>query len=371
MFFNEVPGQEEVKGHLLEEVYANRLSHAQLFVGQSGFGGLGLAHALAAYVMCEHKGDEEPCGECASCKQLAKFSHPDVHYSFPTVQSENKVSDPQLEKWREINKKHSFFDINDWAKLIDEKNRQPIIGVKESDNIIKKLSLKAYQGKYKIMIIWMADAMNTATANKMLKIIEEPPDHTLFFLIAESMDAILPTILSRTQIVKVPPIEGHHIEKFLLEKEQLDFKEAGLITKLADGNLNEVLKMAHSPGEKSQLHQLFVEWMRMCYGKNVPAMISFANEIGSTSKEQQQTLLKYTLHVLRQAIVGNYNEELRLVTPDETKFLDNFAQFITGNNILQFLETFSKADYHISRNANAKITFLNLSFNVMRYLRKG
>lgn len=369
MFFRDIPGQEEVKHHLIQEVKAGRMSHAQLFIGEAGFGGLALAHAFVKYVMCSNPGEEDACGECDSCKQLKKLAHPDVHYSYPTVLAESKLSDGSIKEWRSINLEQPYFDIHDWSQHIDPKMRVPKIGVEESQNIIKKLSLKAYQGKYKVMIIWMAEMMNAQTANKLLKIIEEPPDNTLFVLLAESDEAILPTILSRTQLVKIPPMEDTVIEKYLLEQEKVDFKEAAMMTKLAEGNLNNAIKMVKTPGEKSALHQTFVTWMRMCYSKKVPDMIDFAEKIGATNKDDQQTLLKYTLHVLRQAIVGNYNEELMLVTADEKKFLEKFAQFITGNNIVHFLEAFSDADYHITRNANAKIIFLNLSFDVMRFLR--
>ena len=206
MQFSAVVGQSELKRHLIDEVKNDKISHAQLFLGKPGYGPLPMALAFVQYLFCENKQAEDSCGECASCRKVAQLQHPDLHFSFPTVQGITKVSDAALPDWRAQIGNSPYFNLNDWIKKTDPRERKPIIGVQESEEIIKKLSLRSFEGGYKVMIIWMAEEMNPSCANKLLKIIEEPPAKTLFILVAESQEYMLQTILSRTQIVKVPRV---------------------------------------------------------------------------------------------------------------------------------------------------------------------
>lgn len=372
MRFSEVIGHQGLKGHLIDEIQDEKVSHAQLFLGKSGYGTLPLALAFVQYLFCENKQATDSCGTCPSCRKVEALQHPDLHFSFPSIQAISKVSDGLIKEWREQLSEQPYFSLNDWIKRIDPKERKPIIGKDESQEIIKKLALRSYEGGYKVMMIWMAEEMNLACANKLLKILEEPPQKTLFILIADSQEYMLPTILSRTQLVKVPRIETEAISRYLREEKQLGSSSSDSIAGRADGDFLEVLELMGNHEEKDLNRELFIQLMRVCYKKNVLDMMSWAESIAEQSNEFQKVFLKYALHMFRQSMLRNYTEDtLTRVSQEESDFLDKFARFITGNNIHDFMETFNDAHYHIERNANSKILFMNLCFQVMRYIHKA
>lgn len=367
MLFKSVVGQEILKKHLIDEVNNEKVSHAQLFLGQPGYGTLPLAIAFVQYLFCENKGDNDSCGECPSCRKVEKLEHPDLHFSFPTVQAISKVTNPLLGEWREQIKENAYFNLNNWLTKIDPKERKPIISVHESQQIIKKLTLKSFEGGYKVMIIWMAEEMNPQCANKLLKILEEPPAKTLFILVAKSQEYILQTILSRTQIVNVPRLGWNDITDYLKTEKGINSTDS--IAGRVEGDLIEAVELAEHTDEKDANYLSFIQLMRVCYKKNVLDMIKWAEEISSTSKENQKQFLKYALHMFRQSILRNYTGDvITRVSDDEDAFLGNFAQFITGNNIISMTTSFSDSHYHIERNANSKILFTNLCFQVMRHI---
>ncbi len=369
MQFSAVVGQEELKKHLVSEVRNEKISHAQLFLGKPGYGTLPIALAFVQFLFCEDKKENDSCGVCASCRKVQKLQHPDLHFSFPTVQTISKLSDPILPEWREQIGENPYFNLNAWIKKIDVKERKPIIGKDESQEIIKKLSLRAFEGGYKVMLIWMAEEMNTACANKLLKIIEEPPAKTLFLLVSESQEYMLQTILSRTQKVIVPRVHMSDISAFLKENHQMNNDASDSVAARVDGDVLEALEMVGDQVEHDENHGLFVQLMRVCYKKNVLDMMQWAESIAATSKEHQKVFLRYALHMFRQSMLRNYTEDhLTRVSADEDKFLENFARFITGNNIMDFMELFNKSFYQIERNANGKILFTNLCFQVMRFI---
>jgi DNA polymerase III subunit delta' len=367
--FKDIIGQNEVKAFLLDEVKNNRVSHAQLFNGKAGYGGLPLALAFSSYVLCENKGEKDSCGACASCQKVKNLQHPDVHFSFPTVLTLGNKSDVFLSEWRKNIKQNPYFDLNQWTFYIDEKGRKPVIGTDESQEIIKKLSLKSFEGGYKIMIIWMAEEMNTTCANKLLKILEEPPAKTLFILVVEQMDQLLPTIISRTQLVKIPRLTDQDIAQELQARTGMDLSVAASTSSLADGDWMEATLLLGEQAEKDVNRTFFINCMRVCYKKDVLAMINWAEQVALLTREGQKNFLKYALHMFRQSLLNNYvGNELTRVSPEEAEFLKNFARFITGNNIREFMQEFSDAHYHLERNANAKILFTDLCFKVMRYI---
>jgi DNA polymerase-3 subunit delta' len=252
---------------------------------------------------------------------------------------------------------------------IDDKGRKPVIGTDESQEIIKKLSLKSYEGGYKIMMIWMAEEMNTTCSNKLLKILEEPPERTLFILMVDNGDTILPTIISRTQLVKLSKLSDQTIQKELQERFGLSKSVAASQAALANGDWVEATDLQSENQQKDVNRELFISCMRVCYKKDVLAMIAWAEKLAATSKENQKNFLKYALHMFRQSILNNYvGDELTRVGPEEADFLKNFSRFISGNNIQDFMREFSEAHYHLERNANAKILFTDLCFKVMRYI---
>ena len=369
MQFKDIIGQDELKQHFLQEVNEDRISHAQLFLGNPGFGGLPLALSFVQYLFCQNKTPQDSCGTCPSCRKIQELQHPDVHFSFPVVQAMDKRSDAFLPEWRKMIKENAYFNLNQWSSYIDEKGRKPIIGTEESGEIIKKLSLKSYEGGYKVMVIWMAEEMNTTCSNKLLKILEEPPKNTLFILLAESQDAMLQTILSRTQIVKIPRLSIDELSKHLAVNNPVTSSDAISIAAQAEGNFIEALDLIGTHEEKDQNRELFIKMMRVSYKKSVIDMLDWSNEVAALGKEKQKTYLKYALHMFRQSLLKNYTQnQLTRTSKEEDEFLSKFSKFITGNNIQDFMTHFNDAHYHIDRNANPKILFTELCFKTMRYI---
>ncbi|MEJ6582839.1 MAG: DNA polymerase III subunit delta' [Crocinitomicaceae bacterium] len=369
MQFSDVIGQSELKAQLIHEVVADKISHAQLFLGKPGYGTLPLALAFVQFIMCENNLDSDSCGICPSCQKNQKHQHPDVHFSFPTVQAISKTASPLLNDWREQLSETPYFDLNSWIKKSDDKERKPIISVHESQEIIKKLSLRSYEGGYKVMVIWQPEEMNISCANKLLKILEEPPARTLFILVAESHEKMLQTILSRTQTLIVPRLKLEDVSGTLVEKMHFGRDYAESIAARSDGDLIESSDIASNSAEKNENYHQFTQLMRVCYKKNVIDMMDWGDSISNRSKEGQKEFLKYALHMFRQSILRNYTENhLTRVSQDEDGFLGNFSKFITGNNIQDFFTSFNDAHYYLERNANSKILFTNLCFQVMRFI---
>jgi DNA polymerase-3 subunit delta' len=368
MQFRDVIGQSELKDHLIREVQKDMISHAQLFLGKAGYGGLPLALAFIQYLFCENKGEADSCGSCPSCHKVRDLQHPDLHFSFPVVQTLGKRSDLFIKNWREQVKEKPYFSLTEWVRRIDDKERRPIMSAEESQDIIRKLSLKSYEGGYKVMVIWMAEEMNPHCSNKLLKILEEPPARTLFVLLCESQDQLLPTIVSRTQILKVPRVSSDELSLYLRNK-NISSSSAMSIVGRSEGDVIEAIDLSGDHHAQDQNMELFKQLMRVCYKKDVIPMLDWAEETSSITKDRQKTFLEYALHMFRQSMLKNYTgEQLTKVSAEEEEFLKNFAKFITGNNVLDFMQTFNDAHYHLERNANAKILFTNLCFKVMRYI---
>lgn len=369
MQFKDVVGQSELKAHLIDEVKNGKISHAQLFLGNPGFGGLPLALAFVQYLFCQNKQESDSCGVCPSCSKVQDLQHPDLNFSFPVVQAIDKKSDSFLPLWREQIHKNPYFNLNQWTDLIDEKGRKPIISAEESQEIIKKLSYKSFEGGYKVMILWMAEEMNLSSANKLLKILEEPPQKTIFILLADTQEYLLQTIVSRTQLVKIPRIGLDELSDHLQGSKQIDRSTATSFAAQAEGNLIEAYELLGEHDEKDINREMFIQLMRVCYKKDVIPMLDWADAAGQIGKERQKAFLKYALHMFRQSLLKNYTDsQLTRTSKEEDAFLKNFSKFITGNNIHGFMENFNDAYYHIDRNANAKILFTELSFKVMRYI---
>lgn len=369
MRFSEVIGHTELKEHLIDEINKEKVSHAQLFLGKAGHGTLPMALAFVQYLFCENKQEKDSCGECPSCRKVEKLQHPDLHFSFPTVQAITKISNGALVEWREQIDAEPYFNLNTWIKKIDVKERKPIIGEAESQEIIKKLTLRSFEGGYKVMLIWMAEEMNPTCSNKLLKLIEEPPEKTLMLLVTESHDTMLQTILSRTQKVHIPRVSMDDLSTHLRTNKAQSTNSADSVSSRADGDVIEALALLGNRLEHDENKDLFIRLMRVCYKKNVLEMIDWAEAIAGNSREYQKMFLKYALHMFRQSMLRNYTDDtLTNVSDEEAAFLEKFAQFISGNNILDFMKTFDDAHYHIERNANPKILFTQLCFQVMRYI---
>jgi len=372
MQFKDVVGQSKLKEKLIHGVRKNKISHAQLFIGEPGYGSLGLALAFAQYILCENKTEEDSCGHCPSCRKINDLQHPDLHFSFPTVQSISKTSNYFYEDWRGLLKETSYFSLFDWIKRIDVKERKPIISVDESEDIHRKLKLKSYEGGYKIMIIWMAEEMNTQCANKILKLLEEPPGKTLLILLSKEDVKLLDTITSRCQILRVNRISEQELKLHLEKGFDLNTEEADSIASYSEGNIIKAKDMLHIGEDEHSLKDHFIELMRSSYKKNVIDMMNWADAMAQAGKERQKVFLLYSSHMLRQCIIKNYtgNENIK-VSEDELNFLDKFSPFVNGNNIRDFMKSIDEAYYQLERNANAKILFTLLCFQSMRMLHKA
>lgn len=368
MLFKNVIGQEELKQHLIQVANADKIAQTQLFAGQMGYGTLPLALAFIQYVFCENRQAHDSCGQCGSCKKVNDLQHPDLHFFFPVVQSISKVSSKLLPDWREQIKVNPYFDLYEWTQRMDDRERKPIISTEESQEIIRKTALKSYEGGYKVYVIWMAEEMNAICANKLLKILEEPPDNSLFLLLCESTEHMLATILSRTQLVNVPRIQENVLSNYLVNTLYIDQNTAESIASFSEGNY---IKATHQieQQENTDFLELFKTLMRASFKKDVTAMMDWAEETAQQTKEKQKLFVGYALHLIRQSILLNYTSgSINQLSTDEAEFLKNFAKFIHGKNIQSFMQTMNDIHYHLERNANPKIVFTHLSFQVMRYI---
>ena len=373
MNFSDIIGQNEIKNLLINSVKQNRISHAQLFLGEEGYGNLPLALAYAKYIMCTNRKENDSCGECASCKKIEKYQHPDLHFVFPVVTPKNKsipVSDTFIKEWRSFLTDNPYGTYNDWLNTLDSENAQAIIRVDEGKEIIKKLSLKSYESEYKIMIIWFPEKMNQQTANKLLKLIEEPPEKTLFFLVAKNSQQIISTILSRTQLVKIKRISEDELFKGLIQKHQLTEDKARQISRLSEGNYANAKEYIESSVDAEQNFEYFVNMMRLSYSGKLIDIIKWVDEIAKTGREKQKAFLAYGLRMIRENLMLNQKQsEIARLMDKELAFAEKFSAFISFENSPYITNELNSAFIHISRNANAKVVFLDLCIKLNKYLR--
>lgn len=375
MNFSQIPGQKDIKTKLLRSVKEERVSHAQLFAGPEGCGSMALALAYARYISCENRTDHDSCGTCKSCVKYEKLIHPDLHFVFPVIKGKkatDPVSDNYLAEWREFVKKAPYFNLNNWMDFIEVGNAQGMIFASEASEIIKKLSLKTFESDFKIMIIWLPEKMHQATANKLLKMIEEPPDKTLFLLVSEEPDKVIPTILSRCQLVKVPSFNSLDIEKYLINRFNIAVDKAADISRVSNGNITRAIELCEN--EDSSLANLehFKSLMRFAWKRDIISIISWAEEISTTGREAQKNFISFSMRILRENLMLSLDQlknSLVFLTGEEATFSGNFHPFITQNNIYPLTEEFNLVYSHIESNGNAKIIFLDLALKVTRLIR--
>jgi len=375
MQFKAVIGHDKIKTLLRNEAKRERISHAQMFLGESGIGKLPLTVAFAQFLLCESPSKTDSCGVCNSCTKVSHFVHPDLHFVYPVVKSSSEkvsVSDDRREEWNTFFSESPYFNLNGWQEYLGEMGKNAQIGVDESRNILKKLSLKSYSGKYKIMIIWLPEKMNNSAANKLLKILEEPPERTLFFLVCDNIESILPTIISRTQIIKVPNLTATEVKSYLVKTKKIDDSQAESISGLTQGNLVEALQIINGDTANTMFFDSFVKLMRAAYTIDAIALMEIGDELASYDRENQKNFLKYGLHIFRESLMLNYLGENHVNLKNEEKeFLNKFARFINSHNITELSEEFNQSIYHIERNANAKILFSDLVIRLTKLIKKG
>lgn len=381
MLFSEILGQEHLKNHLTQSVDNGRIPHAQLFVGPEGCGTLPMAIAYAQYILCQNKNSENTGGNEACNLKFSNISHPDLHFAFPVAINDkiksHPVSNHFMEEWRQLISQQPYGNLFDWYKLLGVDNKQGQIGVDEAQEIVKSLALMSYEGGYKIMLIWMAEKMNTAASNKLLKLIEEPPNKTVFILIAEDEENIINTIRSRCQILHFPPLAEIVIKEALIKNFQVEEAVATKIAHQSNGNYNKACDLVYQDSEDLQFEEWFVFWIRSAFKAKgnkaaIHDLIGWSEEISKTGRETQKQFLLFCMDFFRQALLLNYNAaELVYMEPKSKNFkLENFAPFVNEANIMDISNELQDAMYHIERNGNSKIILTDLSIKLTRLLHK-
>ncbi len=367
MLFNEILGLGEVKQSLIQSVKQNHVAHAQLFHGTEGSGALALAIAYATFVNCEDKNVEDACGKCPNCLKMSKLAHPDVSYIFPTAGGKAVISENFMSQWRTFVKDSPYGGLSDWLHLIGVK--QGNIPAEESRQLIQKLSLKSYEGAYKIVIIWKAEYLNIAAGNALLKLLEEPPEQTLFLLVTNESEKLLTTIVSRTQRVAIRKFNDSEIFDYLIKKYLIPFDRAKQIAYLADGNMNYAIEIALKTDDNQ--HQWFAEWMRKAYVCEVDKLLQYADEFDSKGKEFQKSMLEYGLNIFREIFLHlNGGSELIRLEGDELIFVQKFSKVVHSFNLEKICNVFTDAYFHIERNGRAKIIFLDMSLAIWSLMKK-
>ena len=373
MRFQDIPGLDEVKNKLIEAVKVDHVAHAQLFLGAEGSANLPMALAFAAYLNCENKQENDACGECSSCVKQAKHIHPDVHFVFPTaatpkIKREDATSEKFLKEWRDYLLKSPYGNVSDWSFHFGWENKQLLIPRQESRNIITNLSLKAFEGKYKVMLIWLPELMNSNAANGILKVLEEPPEKTIFLMVSNDENKLLTTIRSRVQLMKIPSFTDENILSTVSKVEGVSTERAQEITYLAEGNMREALHLVQ--GGQDAMGVQFKQWMRLCFTYDFQALVKMTDEFQSGGKEFQKGLLNTGSKVMRDALIHGFGvSELERIPDAEKDFVANFSKVFNAEKVAEVIPKIEEANYHIERNANPKILFLDLSLAIAQIAR--
>lgn len=375
MQYNEVIGQEEIKARLRQELKDGRVPHARLFRGPEGCGKLPMALAYATALLCHNPKDGEACGECSSCRMATAWAHPDLHFVFPVFkrkgQSGDAVSDQFLKEWREQLKDSLYFDRLSWLARIEIENQQAQIGVGESEQILHKLSIVASQGGRKVMVIWLPELMNISAANKLLKILEEPPTDTVFLLVAEHAEKMLATILSRTQITDFRQLTQTDLEQVLLSRHGLQPEDAAAIAHMSEGSYIKALRQIYLNENEAVFFDMFVLLMRLSYMRKIKDMHQWADQVASWGRERQKNFMEYCQRLVRENFISNFHrKELNYMSRREADFSVKFGRFINERNVIGMMEELSLAQRDIEQNVNAKMVFFDFALKTIMLLKQ-
>ena len=377
MRFSDIIGQETEKRQLRQAVSEGRIPHAQLFVGPAGVGKLALALAYAQYISCPNRDEHDSCGTCPTCLQFNKLQHPDLHFVFPIIKGdEGDVCDAFADKWRGLLTEQRYFDIDDWYRVLGAETKQGMIYEKESAEIMRKLSLKSFSGGYKIMIIWQPEKMNVTCANKILKLLEEPPTKTLFLLVSEHPEQLLSTILSRVQEVRVPQLGEADIAAGLQTVYSwLSDQEAKTVAHMANGSYLAALKIMSESEDSKSYFDDFVALMRNAWlvgqKKDYSALLKlrqWSNDMADSKvgREKQKAFLQYAQRQIRENYIYNFHcADMNYQTEAESQFSSKFAPFIHDSNVEKMMNELGKAEQQIAQNGNAKIIFFDLCLQMI------
>lgn len=375
MRFEEIVGHQALKQQLIDTIRHNRVSHSQLFYGPEGNGALLMAIAYAQYLLCDNPSESDSCGTCSSCKQMVSFNYPDLHFVYPVAKKDNKdkkvFSTDYLNDWKNLVHKDQYFGIFRWLEALGVQNKQAQIGVDESAQMLRKLQLKSYSGKHKVMILWMPERMNASASNKLLKLLEEPPQKTLFIFVSEDPDSLLKTITSRCQKVYIPKYTFNDTHTFLQNEEGLDSGPAQVIARMADGNLAQAKRLAERAETYSDYAKLFSHWVRSCFKADLKQIIEWADDCGKFEREKIKHFLSFCSQTFRDSLNIHYKtlEDFNQIFQEVNFELSKFAPFVHVGNTPRILQDLDAAAYDIGRNANPKIVLTDLSLNMARHLR--
>ena len=373
MKFSDVIGQEEARERLVGMVAEGRLPHALMLCGPEGSGKMALALAFATYLLCErHDGAGDACGECRQCKMAGKWEHPDLHFTFPTIKlptmgpDHKPVSGDFATQWRQMLAAGPYFTMNQWMEMMGGENQQAIITAGESDELSRKLSLKSSQGGYKVSVIWLPERMNQECANKLLKLIEEPPSMTVFIMVSEEPDKLLDTIRSRTQRIDIKRTDNESIKRALVELRGIGDDTAQRIARMANGNWIKATEALGADNENELFLDLFQQLMRLAYMRNVKELKRWSEALQPLGREKQKRFLSYFLRLVRENFMYNFQRpELTYMTKREEDFARNFARYVNEANVLQMSDLANRAIRDIGQNANAKIVFFDMAMRMI------
>ena len=373
MLFKEIIGQREVKSKLLGLVRDDRSPHALMLFGPGGSGKLALALAMAQYLSCSNRQQEDSCGQCPSCVKFGKLIHPDLHFVVPVMKTGNStsppISDDYAQIWRETLLADFYVTENQWYEVLGAENKQGVINKEESLQVIRKLGFKPYESDYRMMVIWLPEKMHQSAANKLLKLIEEPPPKTLILMVADQTERILPTILSRTQLLHVPPLSDETIREGLMKEGASDQQLVEDAVKRAGGSYSMALQTLHQDENERQFFELFSEMMRLCYGRSIVEINGWVERVAGMGRERQKQLIDYSVRMLRENFMLHLeNDNLNYMSQQEEAFSARFSPFIHQGNINELAEAFTLAGNHIEANGNPRIVLMDLSIIVIKAL---
>lgn len=372
MYFRDIIGQDDIKQRLVSTANEGFIPHAQLFGGPEGIGKLPLALAYAQYINCLNPQDGESCGQCQSCVKYNHLAHPDLHFVFPIIKKDKReVCDDYITDWRAFIEQNIYFGLSDWLAYIGAENSQGIIYAKESEEIVRKLSLKVYEAKYKTMLIWLPEKMHEACANKLLKIIEEPIGNTVFLLVSDSPDNIIGTIQSRCQRINIHGVKSEDIIASLQNTFSIQAEDASSVAHIAGGSYLKALQTISLNEENKFFFDLFVQMMRSSYARDIKAIKNIGNELGAIGRERQKNYLKFAQRMIREYFVSCLQQpEMVYLSSEESQFGVRFAPFVNERNIEDFMDELALAERHIEQNVNAKMVFFDLCLKVTMLLKR-
>lgn len=374
MKFADISGLDDIKNVLIGAVKTNHSAHALLFLGKSGSANLALALAYATFVNCENKLENDSCGTCASCVKMNKYIHPDFHFLLPTAgKIENDAEWAKLlADWRIFLNSNPYANHVDWGQSLGAENKQLGIKIEDARKIVANLTLKAFEGEYKIALIWLPEFMNTAAANMLLKTLEEPSEKTLFLLVSNDIEKLIVTIISRCQPIYVRDFEDDEIKNHLTQKLQIDETQADKATYIANGNLQTAIQYLNQESNTDNYLILFRDWMRLCfnYQANIKDLIVFSDKMQSNGREEQKNFLIAAIQYFNEALLKKYTEDKLVRLKDsDLEFINKFSSVVTDSNIEPIIQELTHAHYHIERNAIGSLIFLDLSFKLGKLLR--